>query len=55
MEFQTNIKGIIKHDKQGNISFDAESKTTFSDINQVKEFSIPDEAKNAKEMNLNGK
>ena len=55
VEFQTNIKGIIKHDKQGNISFDAESKTTFSDINQVKEFSIPEEAKNAKEMNLNGK
>lgn len=54
VEFQTNIKGIIKHDKQGNISFDAESKTTFSDINQVKEFSIPEEAKNAKEMNLNG-
>lgn len=55
VEFQTNIKGNIKHDKQGNISFDAESKTTFSDINQVKEFSIPEEAKNAKEMNLNGK
>ena len=55
VEFQTNIKGIIKHDKQGNISFDAESKTTFSDINQVKGFTIPDEVKNAKEMNLNGK
>lgn len=54
VEILSVIKGNIKGDKEG-MSFDAESKTTFSDINQVKGFTIPDEVKNAKEMNLNGK
>jgi len=55
MAFAILASAMPAYAATGNISFDAESKTTFSDINQVKEFSIPEEAKNAKEMNLNGK
>ena len=49
VESETKIKATVKKE-QGSVSFDSETKFTYSDINKVESLKIPDEVKNAKEM-----
>lgn len=49
VESETKIKATVKKE-QGSVSFDSETKFTYSDINKVESLKIPDEVKNAPEM-----
>ena len=46
----TTVK-LKQNDKE--LSFDMDLKASYSEINEVKEITIPDEVKNAKEWNKN--
>lgn len=49
VDCEIKIKATVKQE-QGSVSFDSETKLTYSDINKVEPIKIPDEVKNAPEM-----